>query len=105
MEPPAEWSGSLDALLKRRADVRALQVYDRREFELDYSRPLKLRFSESGREEPIDPVAMREAVRAEGDRFVAEVKVAFSGRRATHALVEARADLIPVLASFLRGRA
>lgn len=103
MEPPSEWTRSLDALLHRKADVRALQVYDRREFELDFARPIKLRFSESGREEPIDPAAMRDAVRAEGARFIDEVRQAFRSRRATHAVAEARAELAPILASFLRG--
>ena len=103
MEPPSEWTRSLDALLRRKADVRALQIYDRREFELQFNRPLKLRFSESGREEPVDPIAMRQAVRDEGVRFVGEVKAAFRNRRAVHALVEAQSDLVPVVAAFLRG--
>lgn len=103
MEPPGEWTRSLDALLRRKADVRALHLYDRREFELQFGRPVKLRFSESGREEPIDPAAMREAVKAEGARFIGEVRQAFRSRRAAHTVVECRAELAPALAAFLSG--
>jgi uncharacterized protein (DUF58 family) len=103
MEPPEEWSRAVDGLLRRRTDVRALQLYDRREFRLDYDAPVRLQFAESGELEPVDPEAMRDAVRREGESFVAEVRRAFLQRRATHGLVEAREDLARPVADLLRG--
>ncbi len=104
MEPTGHWVGSLDALARRRVDLRAIQLYDRREFELDFPQPLKLYSPEGGADETLDPAAMRDSVREEAARFVAEVRDGVRARRGVHQLVEARADLVAVIGEFLRGR-
>lgn len=104
MEPTGHWVGSLDALARRRVDLRAIQLYDRREFELDFPQPLKLYSPEGGADETLDPAAMRDSVREEAARFVAEVREGVRARRGVHQLVEARADLVSVIGEFLRGR-
>lgn len=104
MEPPAQWAGALDALVQRKADVRAFQVYDAKETRLDWSLPLRLYSPEGGDDETLDPAAMRDAVAQEAERFFAEVRGEVRKRRGVHVLVEARASLVEALGRFLLGR-
>lgn len=104
MESPAEWALSLDALAQRRADVRAVQVYDAAETGLAFEHPLRLYSPEGGEDETLDPVAMREEVSAEATRFFAEVRAEVRRRRGLHTLLEARGSLIDAFGSFLLGR-
>lgn len=104
MEPPAAWAGALDALVQRRADVRAFQVYDARETHLDWAAPLRLYSPEGGEDQTLDPVAMRTVVAEEAERFFAEVRGEVRRRRGVHVLVEARAPLVEALGHFLLGR-
>lgn len=103
MEPTEAWTPSLDALLRRRADVRAAQVYDRDEIGLAFEQPLRLFSPEGGGDETLDPVAMRAGVQAEATRFFGEVRIAMRKRRGVHVLAEAHADLTSVVASILSG--
>ena len=104
MEAPSEWSSALDALAQRRADVRAVQVYDAAETGLAFERPLRLYSPEGGEDETLDPVAMREEVCAEALRFFAEVRGEVRRRRGVHSLLEARASLVQAFGGFLLGR-
>ncbi len=104
MESPASWVPALDALARRRVDLRAIQLFDRREFELDFPQPLKLYSPEGGADQVLDPAAMRDSVRAEAERFTLEVRDAVRARRGVHQVVEARAELVAVIGDFLRGR-
>ncbi len=104
MEPPEVWSPALDAVVKRRADVRAVQVYDEAEIGLAFGQPLRLYSPEGGAEEALDPVAMRRGMREEAERFFGEVRAAVRKRRGIHVLAEAHAPLAAVLASVLAGR-
>ncbi len=104
MEAPSEWASSLDALAQRRADVRAVQVFDAMETNLGFEHPLRLYSPEGGEDETLDPVAMREEVGAEATRFFAEVKGEVRRRRGVHTLLEARGSLVEAFGSFLLGR-
>jgi uncharacterized protein (DUF58 family) len=104
MEPVEGWARALDALVRRRADVRAIQVYDDRETSLGFSRPIRLYSPEGGADEPLDPEAMREEVAAEARRFFAEVAREVHKRRGLARLLEARGSLVEAVGAFLRGR-
>ncbi len=104
MESPETWTPALDALVRRRADVRAAQVYDRDEIGLAFAQPLRLYSPEGGSDEALDPVAMRAGVREEATRFFGEVRGALRNRRGVHVLAEAHADLTDLVAAVLAGR-
>ena len=104
MEPPEEWTSSLDALVQRRADVRAVQCFDAAETNLDFERPMRLFSPEGGADRTLDPVAMRVAVAAEAARFFAEVRSEVRRRRGVYTLLEARGSLVEGFGSFLAGR-
>lgn len=104
MESPATWTPALDALVRRRADVRAAQIFDRDEVELAFGQPLRLYSPEGGDDETLDPVAMRAGVREEATRFFGEVRAELRKRRAIHVLTEAHADLTEAVAAVLAGR-
>ncbi len=103
MEPPDVWAGALDALVQRRADVRAFQVYDARETGLDWALPLRLYSPEGGADQALDPAAMRPLVQEEAARFFGEVRGELRRRRGVHVLVEARGSLVDAIGHFLRG--
>lgn len=102
-EEPADWAPQLDALARHRVDLRMFQVYDRRELEMEGSRPIQLYSPETGAPLPVDPVAMRALFGEEAARFLAEVGEAVQQRRGLRYLVEAEADPVPILSRFLRG--
>ncbi len=104
MEPPASWAPALDAVIRRRADLRALHIYDARETGLAYPHPLRLYSLEGGDDELLDPEAMREAVSGEATRFFGEVRDEVRRRRGVHVLVEARGSMVEAMGSFLLGR-
>lgn len=105
MEEPGAWGPSLGALGRRRVDLRAMQVYDAREFALQLGGPMRLFSPEGGPVRPLDPDAIREAFAQERERFLAEVRGAFAAWRGQWQLVEARADLVPALGRWMTGRA
>jgi len=102
-EEPATWASSLDALAQHRVDLRAFQIYDARETGLSWDRPLQLYSPEAPQARPIDPHAMRGLFMEEVQRFFGEVGSAVRQRRGHHYLMEARADLVPLLSRFIRG--
>jgi hypothetical protein len=104
MEAPEVWGGALDALVQRRADLRAVQVYDRDEIGLAFAQPLRLYSPEGGADETLDPAAMRAGVREEARRFFGEVRAAMRRRRGVHVLAEAHAPLADLVANVLLGR-
>lgn len=101
MEEPSTWGRSLAALRRRRADVRALHLYDPRELTFDGGDPVRLRSPEDGRHLPVDPRAVRPAFEAELERYFGEVRAALAAERAQHLAVPAGADLAEVLAALL----
>ncbi len=104
MEAPDSWSPALDALVRRRADVRCVQLYDRDEIGLSYGEPLRLYSPEGGADEVLDPVAMRAGMRAEAVAFFGEVRGQVRRRNGVHVLAEAHTNLTEVVASVLAGR-
>lgn len=104
MEEPADWSKSLGALGRRRVDLRALQIYDAREFNLDIGPPVRLYSPETRRDRALDPDALREAFLEERDRFLEEVRRAMVAWRGTVQRVEAQAELVPIVARWMLGR-
>ncbi len=104
MEEPASWVGSLAALVRQRADLRALHVYDPAELELRYDAPLRLRSPETDGEVPIDPDAARAQFSEVVREYFEEVRTAVHTRRGRHADVPVGVDLALILANFLEGR-
>ncbi len=102
-EEPGSWSKALDALARRRVDLRAFQLYDRREAELDFAQPLRFFSPEGGDRLPLDPIAQRPLFQQEVAHFFEEVDEAVRSRKGHRYLVEARADLVPILSRFIRG--
>lgn len=102
-EEPASWSAALDAMARRRVDLRAFQLYDRREADLDFAQPLRFFSPEGGDRLPLDPVAQRPLFQQEVAHFFEEVDEAVRSRKGHRYLVEARADLVPILSRFIRG--
>lgn len=103
MEEPEAWAESLGALTRRRVDLRALHLYDRGEYGLNFERPIRLLSPETAREEVVDPDALRASLAAVADAYVADVRGAVLSRRGVYQRVETFDDLTPVLAAFLRG--
>ncbi len=87
MEEPEVWGPSLSALARRRADVRAVHVYDRKEMALDYPDAARFFSPEGGPEVPIDPPALRGAFRAVVDEYLREVRTHMGRHRGHHVLV------------------
>lgn len=102
-EEPATWERHLDALARRRVDLRLFQIVDGRELGLEGAAPVQLFSPEGGLAAPVDPVAMRGLFAEEAGRFLAEVGEAVRRRRGLRYVVEARAEVAPILARFLRG--
>jgi uncharacterized protein (DUF58 family) len=105
MEEPSSWAGSLAALVRNHADLRALHVYDPAEMELRYDAPLRLRSPETDEELPVDPAAARALFAEVVGEFFAEVRGAVHARRGRHYDVAVGADLAGVLARFIEGGA
>ena len=68
MEEPGSWHPALRGLARRRADLVAFHLLDRKELGLDYDRPLVVFSPEGGEALPIDPGGDR----SEFNRVVAE---------------------------------
>lgn len=102
-EEPSTWTATLDALARQRADIRAFHLYDPRERDLRFDQPLLVYSPEAGRDEPLDPVAMRESFMTETDTAFGEIRDAVRRRRGIHQLVAADMDLTDTVARFLRG--
>ena len=87
MEEPASWGPAMLALGRRRADVRAVHLYDRREWALDYADPLRFFSPEGGDALPLDPSGARDAFREVVAEYLLEVRGAMARTRAQHLLV------------------
>ena len=74
MEEPSEWLPSLQALARRKADVRLVHLYDRSEWMLDFKQPGLFFSPEGGEALPIDPKNARERFHEVVDAYVAEVR-------------------------------
>lgn len=104
MEEPTGWAPAMAALGRRRADVRAIQVYDRGELELRARRPAKFYSPETRGDRALDPDAVRDAFLRERDVFLGEVRAAITAWRGTWQLVAHDDDLVPVVARWMRGQ-
>lgn len=102
MEEPERWAPAMSALGQRRADIRAVQLFDRRELELDYDEPIRFTSPEGGESLPVDPVGAREAFHEVVEEYLAEVRAAFARMRGHHLLVGTHEPLDRVIARVLR---
>lgn len=102
MEEPERWAPSMNALGQRRADIRAVQLFDQRELSLDYDEPLRFTSPETGLSLPVDPVGARDAFREVVDEYLSEVRAAFARMRGHHVLAGTHEPLDRVLARVLR---
>lgn len=103
MEEPAQWAPAMLALGRRRADVRAVQLYDRREWALDYGDPLRFFSPEGGEALPLDPAGAREAFADVVGEYLLEVRAALARTRAQHQLLATDEPLDRALAAVLGG--
>jgi uncharacterized protein (DUF58 family) len=104
MEEPATWSSALAALVRRRADLRALQVVDRQELGLPFDGPVRLVSPEDGKEQVLDAPAARADFASAVAGWEREVRDAVRARRGRWRPVDAREDLSAVLVDVARGR-
>lgn len=103
MEEPSVWGPALLALGQRRADVRAIHLYDRREWALDYREPMRFFSPEGGEVLPVDPGGAREAFREVVEEYLGEVREALARTRGHHLLAASDEPLDRVLARVLAG--
>lgn len=103
MEEPAQWGQAMLALGRRRADVRAVHLYDAREWALDYPDPMRFFSPEGGDALPLDPAGAREAFQDVVAEYLGEVRAAMARTRAQHQLVSTDEPLERALSSVLRG--
>ncbi len=73
MEEPEQWLPSLGAFARRGSDLRFVHLYDRGEFDLDFSQPSLFFSPETGDELAVDPVGAAEAFREVVGEYVEEV--------------------------------
>ncbi len=104
MEEPALWGPALLALGQRRADVRAVHLFDRREWGLQYADPLRFYSPEGGEPLPVDPAGAREAFSEVVAEYLDEVRSALARPRALHLLVGTDEPLDHVLHRVVGGR-
>ncbi|MCP4921973.1 MAG: DUF58 domain-containing protein [Proteobacteria bacterium] len=104
-EETSEWAPSLDALARRRTEVRAFHVLDRRELELDWENPARFRSPEAPQDYlDIDPAGVRAEFVQVRDEWLAEVKTALHARAGRYYLAYTDVDLALVLRSFIGER-
>lgn len=104
MEEPASWSSALAALVRRRADLRALHVVDAAELGLPFDGPVRLVSPEDGAEQVVDAPAARADFAVAVAGWEAEVREAVRARRGRWRRVDAQEDLAGVLVDVARGR-
>ncbi len=76
MEEVAGWAPALDALGRRRTDVRVLHLYDPRELDLAFPRAARFFSPEGGAPVALDPAGVREDFRGVVRAWMHEVKEA-----------------------------
>ncbi len=74
MEEPQGWVPELSALRRRKTDVAALHVMDRRELDLDFEDPALFFSPEGGDALPLDPVGAREEFLVVKQQWMDEVR-------------------------------
>ncbi len=104
MEPCADWSHDLAALVQNRVDLRAVHVTDPDELALAFPEPLRVRSPETGEERTLDPAAAREAFQVEVVRWRAEVADALRSRRGLCVDAPVGGSLVDVIARVASGR-
>ena len=103
-EEPALWAPSLDALARRRTEVRAFHVLDPRELNLDWENPALF----WGPEEPeeildLDPVGVRPEFEQVRDDWLLEVRQALHARSGRYYAARTDQPLAPLLRRFIGG--
>lgn len=74
MEEVDSWAPALRGLLRRRADLRVVHLWDPAEMALDYRRPRLFLSPEGGEPLPLDPEGARSLFQEELDRYRDEVR-------------------------------
>jgi uncharacterized protein (DUF58 family) len=87
MEEPESWGPALSAMLRRQSDLRIAHIYDRKEWEMDFSASARFFSPEGGTPMPIDPDTVREAFSEVVTDYLAEVRQWLGRSRAVHVLV------------------
>jgi len=101
-EEPSEWASSLDALARRRTQVRAFHVLDPRELELDWESPALFWGPESPEEIlDLDPVGVRPEFEQVRDDWLLEVREALQARSGRHYAARTDQPMAPLLRRFI----
>ena len=74
MEEPEVWLPALGAFARRGTDLRFFHLFDRQEWDLDYTQPALFFSPEGGEALPVDPKGARETFHAVVEEFVDEVR-------------------------------
>ncbi|HJN78143.1 MAG TPA: DUF58 domain-containing protein [Myxococcota bacterium] len=103
-EEPSDWAPSLDALARRRTDVRAFHVLDPRELRLDWENPALFWGPESPDELlDLDPVGVRPEFEKVRDDWLLEVMQALHARSGRYYAARTDQPLSPLLSRFIGG--
>lgn len=104
-EEPEEWAPSLDALVRRKTEVRAFHVLDPRELELDWENPARFRSPEDPDDYlDIDPAGVRQEFLAVREAWLAEVRAALHARSGRYYRAQTDQPLATALRAFIGGR-
>ena len=103
MEEPSSWGPALSALGQRRADIRAVHLYDPTEWALEYKDPRLFWSPEGGAPLPVDPRGAGPVFREVVDEYLAEVRGYLGAHRASHVLVPTDQPLERSLARLVQG--
>ncbi len=102
LAPADTWATALGELTAARHDVRALQVLDPAELNLEFGRAAMWEDLESGESRYVDPAQARDAYTAQIKTHLTAVKAAFDDHGVLHHLTTTAQPLTAALVTFLQ---
>lgn len=103
-EEPADWAPSLDALARRRTELRAFHVLDPRELNLDWENPALFWGPETpGELLDLDPIGVKPEFEKVRDDWLIEVRQALQARNGRYFPARTDEPMAPLLRRFIGG--
>lgn len=103
MEEPERWAPALQGLARRRSDLVAFHLLDRRELTMDYAEPLVFFSPEGGDALPLDPAGIREEFVQVVEGWQRECRAALQGAGGRYLSVWTEGEMDKVLRKAIRG--